>query len=132
VAILSGVVIAVSLVLISLGRWERNRAARSQNAQMMAVYRAVGSSLSGLEITGYRYGPPNCLAYVVGSTTDALQLCFDNRGRLVETVDRRHGKPRYASLTWQPALATFRLPASAISGVLKRVAAPPKKVPVAR
>ena len=124
VAILS---LVVAAALVAGGRWERSQAADSQNAKMHSVYEAVGGSLTGRRITGYRYGDPNCLAYEEPPVVFALQLCFDAQGRLVETVDRRYGKPRYASLMWQPSLATFRVPPRRVLALMKQASAPPHK-----
>jgi hypothetical protein len=116
-----------ALVLLALGHWERNRAASRANAEMRGVFDVVGSSLTSRRISGYRLGPPDCLAYEVGPVPYALQLCFDEQGRLVETVDRRAGKPMYASLTWQPSLASLRFRPADVRALIDVARSSPKK-----
>jgi hypothetical protein len=49
----------------------------------------------------------------------ALQLCFDQQGRLVEAVDRRPTQPRYYSLQYKPSLSTIRFPRAEIDRLLQ-------------
>jgi hypothetical protein len=58
------------------------------------------------------------MSYRANGNAYALQLCFDRVGRLVETVDRRATVPKYASLTWDPALATTRWPPAKVARTL--------------
>jgi hypothetical protein len=113
VVVIVGCVIAAALLMLA-GRWERAHAARTANAQMHAIMVAAGP-LGALNVTGYRYGPPDCMSYRANGNPYALQLCFDRVGRLVETVDRRATVPKYASLTWDPALATTRWPPAKVA-----------------
>jgi hypothetical protein len=96
------------------------------------VLELVGGSLRARRISGYRVGPPDCLAYEVKPLTYALQLCVDAHGRLVETVDRLAGKPVYASLTWQPSLASVRFRPGEVEALIAVLQSPPKPRPGAK
>lgn len=122
-----GVILA--LLVVGVGRWERNRAARAANAEMRHVFDLVGTSLTSRKISGYRLGSPDCLAYEVKPVPYALQLCMDAEGRLVETVDRRAGKPVYASLMWQQSLSTLRFRPADIQALIDVARSSPKRRP---
>jgi len=107
---------AAAVILVGLGRYELHHGARAENAEMSSVLAGVGS-VATAPPSAYRVGPPDCLAYATPHRTFGLQLCFDRSGRLVETVDRRGSQPRYASLVYDEALATTRLPESEIARV---------------
>ena len=122
-ALLAGiglVVLAVALVLV--GRWEESRSARDEMRQMRVVLNAVGD-LTRRRPTGYRVGPPDCLAYATPKNLYGLQICFDRSGRVIETVDRRSIQPKYASLAYDPSLSTIRVSRSLVDELfaLKRV-----------
>ncbi len=107
--------LAVLVALPFLGRWEEHRNASVQNERMAAVFRvATASGLVSKRLYAYRLGwTSDCLVYSDprdASATNALELCFDANGRLVETIDRRSGTPKFASLQEQPSLATLRVP----------------------
>jgi hypothetical protein len=90
----AAVVAFAAVVVILAGRWEQHRFVAEENRGMRAVLTAVGR-LDGPRISGYRLGPPDCIAYSTSTSPYGLQLCFDRVGRLVEAVDRRRGsKPR--------------------------------------
>ena len=123
IAVVAGVIVLVMFVVLA-GRWEERRAIRSQNAGMARVLAAVGSVKTAIP-TGYRIAMPFCLAYTDGVIPYAYQLCWDGKGRLVETVDRRHGKPKYSSLTWDPAGASSRISVAELVHLFKRATVPP-------
>jgi hypothetical protein len=110
------VVPLVALVLLGgavlAGRWEMRRHANDENSRMAIVYRAATArGLRSAALDAYRLAPAfDCLAYSAPAGPDALELCFDPRGRLVETIDRRGVRPSIASLREQPSLATLRVP----------------------
>jgi pentatricopeptide repeat protein len=116
------VVLAVALVLV--GRWEEARSARDEMHEMRIVLNAVGD-LARRRPTGYRIGPPDCLSYATPKNLYGLQICFDRTGRVVETVDRRPTQPKYASLAYDPALSTLRVPLALVDKLfaLKRIPA---------
>jgi hypothetical protein len=116
------VLLAIALVLV--GRWEEARSARNEVREMRLVLNAVGD-LTRRRPTGYRIGPPDCLSYATPENLYALQICFDRSGRVVETVDRRPAQPKYASLAYDPALSTIRVPVKLVDKLfaLKRIPA---------
>jgi hypothetical protein len=114
VATLGVALLAVAIILV--GRWEQQRSAQQQMAEMRKVLAAVGP-LDRAVPTGVRIDNPSCLAYSVPQNRLGLQLCFDNSGRLVETVDRRPAQPVYASLAYDPSLSTIRLSPKFVRGL---------------
>lgn len=115
--VIYAVVPALALVvgLVFLGRWEEHHNAAVQNARMAAVYRlATSDGLISKRLYAYRLDWRfDCLVYSPPgrpSETNALELCFDPQGRLVETIDRRTPSPTFGSLREQPSLATVRVP----------------------
>jgi hypothetical protein len=112
------VVVAVALVLVALGRWEGSRNARHLNSEMRAVLTKVGPLYKTLP-TGYRMGPPDCLAYPIPQNALGLEICFDSTGRVVETADRSGSQPKYASLVYDPSLATIRVPRLLVDRLLR-------------
>jgi len=105
----SAAVLLAGLLAIAVGRWERGRYVRKENAEMQALYTTVGSSFRARSLSAYRPGPPDCLWYAAGETPYAISLCFDRRGRLVEAADRRSGSPVFWSLQPMPAAASIRI-----------------------
>lgn len=111
--------LAALAILVAVGRWEERRAARNEIAGMQTVLAAVGGDPLSRSLTGYRFGPPDCLAYHDRVIALALQLCFDSEGRLIEAVDRRPVQPRYYSLEYKPSLSTIRFPRREIDELLR-------------
>jgi hypothetical protein len=118
VGIACAVVVALPL-LVAVGRWEEHRAARKEMAGMRTVLTAIGGAIDSPRLSGYRYGPPDCLAYHDKTMLLALQLCFDSQGRLIQSVDRRPEQPRYSSLEYEPSLSTIRFPPKEIQALLQ-------------
>ncbi len=116
-------IVAAAAVLVGVGRWEQHRAARTEMTGMRSVLAAIGGDIDSKRLSGYRYGPPNCLAYHDGTMLLALQLCFDSEGRLIQSVDRRPDQPRYSSLEYEPSLSTIRFPPAQIDRLLQLAAA---------
>jgi len=119
---LSVAALALLAVLVVLGRWEGRRATREETAGMRTVLGAIGGNIASTSLSGYRFGPPDCLAYHDTQMLLALQLCFDGQGRLIEAVDRRPTEPRYYSLEYEPSLATIRFPRKKIDRLLRLAA----------
>ena len=115
-------VLATLALLVAVGRWEQDRAAKKETAGMRTVLDAIGGDIRSTRLSGYRYGPPNCLAYHTRDMLLALQLCFDAEGRLIESVDRRPDEPRYSSLEYEPSLSTIRFPPAEIDRLLQLAA----------
>jgi hypothetical protein len=111
--------LAVLAILVAVGRWEQRHAARKEVAGMRTVLAAVGGNIVSPALSGYRYGPPDCLAYHDRVMLLALQLCFDSQGRLIEAVDRRPDQPRYYSVEYKPSLSPIRFPRKEIDQLLQ-------------
>jgi hypothetical protein len=108
-----------ALALVAVGRWEQQRAVDRQAAGMRTVLAAVGGRPDVNTISGYRYGPPNCLSYYADKILFALQLCFSPDGHLVTAVDRRGVTPVYYSLEYRPSLSPIVFPAAQIDLLLR-------------
>jgi hypothetical protein len=126
---LLGAAAAAAVLLAALpfvGRWERDRHARSENARMAAVYRvATSDGLASPRLDAYRLAYLyDCLLYHPEgkpTATSAYEICFDGQGRLVQTIDRTTGAmPRIGSLLEQPALATLRVPVSRLRALFRQ------------
>jgi hypothetical protein len=108
-----------ALALVAVGRWEQQRAVDKQAAGMRTVLAAIGGRPDVNMISGYRYGPPNCLSYYADKMLFALQLCFSPDGHLVTAVDRRGMSPIYYSLEYRPSLSPIVFPAARIDLLLR-------------
>jgi len=115
-------IVAALALLVAVGRWEQHRAAKNEMAGMRTVLAAIGGDIRSPRLSGYRYGPPDCLAYHDKTMLLALQLCFDPDGRLIQSVDRRPEQPRYSSLEYEPSLSTIRFPRARIDRLLQLAA----------
>lgn len=117
---------AALVALIFVGRWEGRRHARAEIRGMQRTFDAVGR-LDNRTLDAYRIGIDSkfdCLLYKRGSDRLALELCFDSKGRLVETIDRRSGKPKIASLREDPGASTIRVDRAEVVRLLERLGAP--------
>jgi hypothetical protein len=113
------VIEVAAAVLVALGRWEQRRAVNREAAGMRAVLAAIGGRPDVNTISGYRYGPPNCLSYSADKMVFALQLCFSTDGHLVTAVDRRGPSPVYYSLEYRPSLSPIVFRAASIDVLLR-------------
>ncbi|HUP32567.1 MAG TPA: hypothetical protein VM184_05990 [Gaiellaceae bacterium] len=105
---LAAVVLAVALVAI--GRLEQRRGLERHQHELLAVFAASGGRIDSRTVSAFRPGPPRCLFYAAGEEPYALQLCFDEEGRLVESADRRRaGRPSYATVARTPERAPVRV-----------------------
>lgn len=113
--VVGAIAFAALVSLPFVGRWERNRNAAVQNRAMDAVFRrATSDGLVSRRLWRYRLNWSfDCLVYKAQSdptATSGLELCFDPRGRLIETIDRVSGTAHFGSLIEQPTLATLTVP----------------------
>ena len=116
--------LALVIVLVLVGRWERRRAIDAQVAGMKRVERLVGR-LDQSALSGYRRLPAfDCLVYRRGANPFALELCFDRGGRLVEAIDRRQSTRRIYSLRYEPASSPLRVDRREVDSLLRRMHAP--------
>lgn len=95
---------AVAVALALVGRIEGVRAARAEQAGMRASWASIGGSVTATRPSAYRLAPEfSCLFYARGPRPFALELCFDESGRLVETILRLGGEPEVWSLRAEPS-----------------------------
>lgn len=105
---LAAVIVVAAIVCVGVGRWEKRRAVASEVAGFRTVLAAIGGRIDVTSLSGWRYGPPNCLSYHDKVQLFAYQLCFDTQGRLIQAVDRRGAQPVYYSLEYAPELSPLR------------------------
>lgn len=109
-------------LLVAVGRWERNRWARSQVLGMERVRVAIGS-LDSPSLIGYRVLPNfDCLVYSRAGNPYALELCVDGAGRVVQAIDRR-GQRTYYSLQAEPTASSFRVSRGIVDSLLRKMGA---------
>jgi hypothetical protein len=114
-------VVALGL-LIPLGRWERDRWVHGQVRGMERTRAAIGP-LDSPSLIGYRVLPGfDCLVYRRGQDPYALELCADAAGRVVQTIDRRHGRTYY-TLQAEPTASTFRVDRAEVDRLLRKMGA---------
>lgn len=93
---------------------------------MERVLRLVGP-LDQPSLDGYRKRVAfnfDCLLYRRGGDRFALELCFDQQGRLVEVIDRRGSGHRIASLREEAGASRIRFDRGLIDRLLRRLGAP--------
>lgn len=119
----AAVLVVVALVLVFVGRSERDHWADQQLAGLAKIRAAVGP-LDQPRLSGYRVNPVfDCLLYRRGRNLSALELCVDKVGRLVEAVDRRTPRHRFYSLVPQRELSTIHVSRAEVDRLLHRMGA---------
>jgi hypothetical protein len=107
-----GVLVAIAVaaaVLVVVGRLEKASASRAQVNGMARVLALVGPHWS-TAATAYRLTPTfDCLLYRQGLDPYALELCFDRKGRVVETAHRGRTFARFWTLRYDPGASTLRV-----------------------
>jgi hypothetical protein len=117
----AGALVAVVLLLVAAGRWERSRWIDNQVRGMERI-RALVGPLDQPALSGYRRLPGfDCLVYRRGSNPYALELCADPVGRLVEAIDRRTMTRHISSLRSDPTASTVRLDRAEVDRVLRKM-----------
>lgn len=118
----SASVLLALAVLAVIGRSERTSWIDSQIAGMKRTRAAIGP-LDSPTLTGYRVLPGfDCLVYRRGNDPYALELCVDGAGRVVQTIDRRHGRA-YSTLQAEPTASTFRVDETTVRRLLTKMGA---------
>ena len=120
----SAVVVVAALVgLALLGRWEKSRWVHAQVSGQERIVSLVGP-LDQRNLIGFRVLPEfDCLVYRRGAELLALELCVDQRGKLIEAIDRRGGARRYYDLESDPGAATVGVDRSEVDRLLRRMGA---------
>lgn len=125
-------VVLALLLLIPVGRWERDRRADEEMRGMRTVIAAVGD-LDSPTLRGFRVlANFDCLLYERGRNDFALELCVDDEGRLIEAIDRRgEGDPKIWSLRDDPKGSELRLDRAVVNRLLVRMGVPQRLLPAA-
>ena len=114
-----------ALLLVAVGRWEADRHVDLEIDGMHRVLAAVGP-LGNQSLDAYRVSlvPFDCLLYRRGANPYALELCADERGRLVEALDRRSGTLKVSSLREDPDASTIHIDRAEFNRLLRRLGVP--------
>jgi hypothetical protein len=125
-ALLVVVCAAGAAVLVAAGRVERTSAASSQMNGMKHVLALVGPRWA-TTASAYRLAPVfDCLLYRVGPDPYALELCFDESGRIIQAFDRRGNGSKLWSLRYDPSESTLREDPKTVLRAFVAVGAAPK------
>jgi hypothetical protein len=102
-------VLACVVALPLVGRWERARWLRSQNAGIAEVRREIGSRFGHPD--AYRDSPTfECLIYKTKEHPFARELCFDPSGAVVEAIERTPNRdPKISTVRPEPGAASVRV-----------------------
>lgn len=115
--------LVVLLLLVPVGRWERNRHADEENRGIRGVLALVGP-LDSRALAGFRrFTSFDCLVYRQGPNPLALEVCVDHEGRVIEGIDRRSGQPRIWSLREDPSRAAVRVDRAFVVRLLRGMGA---------
>ena len=126
------IVLAAAVVLVALvpiGAWERERRADDESAGMRSVLQQVGP-LDSPDLRGFRiFANFECLVYERGHNDFAFELCVDDRGRVVEAIDRRDGTPEVWSLRDDPSKSEVVVDRGEVNRLLRRMNVPDEYLP---
>jgi hypothetical protein len=105
-AVVACIALAVLFAVAPLGRWERGRADRQQLDRIAETRALVGNPLKSSRLAAYRLTTSaDCLLYRFGGNPFSVELCWDAKGRLVQTIDRRsRPETKIASIGFDPSL----------------------------
>ena len=107
--------------LVPVGRWERSHRAHDQVRGLRRVLAAVGP-LDQPSLDAFRHLERfDCLLYRRRANPFALELCVDHAGRLVEAIDRRHGRAKIWSLRDDPSRSTVRVDQAEVERLLRKM-----------
>ncbi len=126
---LAAVSVAAIVALIPIGRWERQHRADVEMRGMRRVLATVGP-LNSPSLKGFRVlANFDCLVYRRGKNLYALEVCADDEGRVVETIDRRTGDPKISSLRDDPSSSEIRVDRREFDRLLVMMGVPPRLLP---
>lgn len=113
------VAIALCVMLVLVGRWERERAGRRAVAGIAAVRAVVGTPFAAGEAKAFLRGDRlTCLLYTRGRRLLGVSLCYDDAGRLVEATDAREGEPKVWTVRMDRELARERIDPRRVQAVV--------------
>ncbi|MEP7335856.1 MAG: hypothetical protein ABI717_08760 [Actinomycetota bacterium] len=128
VAVIAGVVVLVAVLLVAVGRWERERHADEEVRGMERVLVAIGP-LDNPTLASFRFLTDfQCLGYKREKNPVALEVCFDAAGRVVEAFDRREGEAKIWSLREDPTSSTLRRDRAEVDRLLVRMGVPERLI----
>lgn len=109
------------VLLVPLGRWQASRALAADQERIEHIA-ALAGPLAGPRLTAYRLSIYDCLLYRVGKDPFAIELCFDQHGRLVEAIDRRHYgfDPQIGSVRYDPSAAPLTVAPMRVLTLIQR------------
>ena len=121
--VIAGAAVLVLLLLIPVGRWERDRHARNELAGIRRVLAAIGPiDQSSLDAYRVGVGPGmDCLLYKRGANPFALEFCFDGAGRVIEAIDRTGSRPRISSIREDPTASDIHIDRSKALALIARM-----------
>jgi hypothetical protein len=124
-----GAALVAILLLVAIGRWERDRRADEEMEGMQTVLTAVGE-LDSPSLRGFRVlARFDCLLYERKTNDFALELCVDDEGRVVEAIDRRGDEPQIWSLRDDPTRSDLRVDRREVNRLLLRMNVPERLLP---
>jgi hypothetical protein len=97
------------VILIPVGRWQRDRAISAAGRTMSTLVAIAGPNLRS-HLSGSRPDETfDCLLYSVGTNRTAVELCFSPDGHLVESIDRRGATPSFLSFRDEPSASPVKV-----------------------
>jgi hypothetical protein len=118
-------VVLVAVLLVVAGRYENAHAAKAQVNGMTDVRALVGPHWA-TDADAYRMSHGfDCLLYKAGPDPFALELCFDQTGRIVSAIDRRTSSPKFWTLQFDPSESTLRENPKTVTAAFIRAGAIP-------
>ena len=128
VAAVAAAILLAAALLVTIGRWERERRAREQVRGMERVVAAIGP-LDNSTLAAFRFLTDfQCLGYRRGRNPLALEVCFDAHGRVVEAFDRREGEPDIWSLRDDPTKSSLRRDRGEVDRLLVKMGVPDRLI----
>ena len=128
VAVIVGIVALVAVLLVAVGRWERDRRAEEELRGMERMLVAIGP-LDNPTLASFRFQTEfQCLGYRRAKNPVALEACFDADGRVVEAFDRRQGEAEIWSLREDPTSSTLRRDRAEVDRLLLRMGVPARLI----
>jgi hypothetical protein len=120
--------LVVAVLLVAVGRWERDRRGDREVRGMRSVLAQIGP-LDNRSLAAFRYlAYFQCLLYRRGSSPVALEVCVDADGRVIEAIDRRSGEPKIWSLRDDPGESSVFVDRAEVDKLLRRMGVPQRLI----